>query len=219
MLNRIANKSSIIALVAGIVFCSAADGYAQDTVDDLINGIDLDALDEIIEDAALQIRLLKLNGDAPDVGGNTDTSLATDGSMRPALPRTRADPLCFAENLGDQKSRAALDEYFNSVEVGLARSQAFLSSFDVLKGNFVENGCPPVMVEMAQSASNEMVDLSRADMAELVLHLETCWPDEGVAEADGAPLDIDARYYRARGLMQSVRRVGRGINAAKAFCG
>ena len=60
--------------------------------------------------------------------------------------------------------------------------------------------------------------VSRADMAVLILHLESCWPDETAAEADGSPFDIDARYYRARDLMQSVQRMSLGVRAAQEWC-
>ena len=200
------------------VFLSVSSGLADTGVEQMIDAISLEPLDQIISDADLQLSFLKAGR---EITGESEASVTVamrdDGGGGP-LPRTRANLLCFADNLSDQRSGAELDAYFETASDALTRGQTFLSSFELLKVNFTQENCPPVLTEMATSAAAEVGRVSRADMAVLILHLESCWPDETAAEADGSPFDIDARYYRARDLMQSVQRMSLGVRAAQEWC-
>ncbi|WP_299967492.1 hypothetical protein [uncultured Roseobacter sp.] len=200
---------------------NAASVKADALVERLIDEISLDALDQIIEDAGYQINLLKSLQNNPEGGGaaQPEDEVAVVSGGGQALTRTRADLLCFADNFGNQKSPAELDGYFDGIENGLRLSQTLLTSFDALKPSFAEDSCNPIMVNMVDTAGAELAGVSRAEMAELALHLETCWPDQGIAEADGSQIDMDARYFRARDLLRQVRRVTVRVDAAKAYCG
>lgn len=201
-----------------VIFLFTAPAGAETAVERMIDGISLDPLDQIISDADLQLSLLKAGREIPGEGDTTVTATLGDDAGRGPLARTRGNLLCFADNLGQQRSVSALDGYFNTAEDALVRGQAFLSSFELLKGNFAPDNCPPVLTEMSASAATEVGSVSRSDMAVLILHLETCWPDETASEADGTPFDVDARYFRARDLMQSLQRVGLGVRAAQEWC-
>lgn len=208
---------SLRGVLAG-VFLSVSPGLADTGVERMIDAISLEPLDQIISDADLQLSLLKAGREITSDGDAPVSVAMRDDAGRGPLPRTRANLLCFADNLGDQRSGAELDAYFETASEALTRGQTFLSSFDLLKVNFPQDNCPPVLTEMATSAAAEVGRVSRADMAVLILHLESCWPDEATAEADGSPFDIDARYYRARDLMQSLQRISLGVRAAQEWC-
>lgn len=205
------------AISAGIFNASSAP--ADSVVQRLVDEISLEALDKIIEDASFQINLLKSVQNNPEGTAQAETEEIDVSDDRSALRRTRADLLCFADNFGPQKSPEQLDAYFDGIESGLRVGQTLLTSFDALKPSFSENNCNPIMVDMADTANAEVRSVSIAEMSVLVLHLETCWPDEGVSEADGSDIDMDARYYRARDLLRQIQRVGVRLDAAQEYCG
>ena len=209
--------SGLRGVLAGVLL-SVGPAFADASVEGMIDAISLEPLDKIISDADLQLSLLKAGRDIPSETEAPTAVVQRDTLGGAPLPRTRANLLCFADNLGAQRSGVALDAYFDTAAEALARGQTFLSSFELLKGNFSQSNCPPVLAEMASSAATEVGSVSRADLAVLILHLESCWPEEAAAEADGSPFDIDARYYRARDLMQSVQRVSLGVRAAQEWC-
>lgn len=205
------------------VVCGAtnlpAPACSDEVVSQLIDDIDLTKLDELIEDAELLIMRLKAQQNT-----SSDAFSSSDEQDKPnpdqvALTRSRGDLLCFANSLGPQKSRVLLDNYFSRVETGLNESLDLMRAFSGLTNTYAQSECPSFMLDMATSATTQIKAFPRAEMAELVLHLETCWPDEGETEADGTQLNMDARYYHARELMGQMRRVTVLVNDANEWCG
>lgn len=207
----------IMAAAVSLAF-GAYPANAQEDIQSIVNGITLDRLDEIIRDADARIAALKA-GSALALGPNDaeqSDGIAPQGGK---LPRSRFELLCFADGSRGQTSRRQLDAFLADAQGALSIGTRYLQTFDDFRGDFAEGSCNPFMVQATDAAAVELQKVSRGEMVELILHLETCYPDEGITEADGSELDMDARFYNARGLLQNLRRLERSIREAQEYCG
>lgn len=204
------------------VLASASQGYAQAISQSEMDALSLDKLDEIVARVESQIGIVQATNGIPGTSGlggaQTDGTGGDTDVVRPAAARTRAEPLCFADNFGAQTSPELLETYFEDVAGRLANGQANLTGFEALKAVNVEGSCVEPIPTMLTITRNELGAVSRAELAELIFHLETCWPDDGVTALDGGPLDMDASYNRARRLMRSLGVMQRNLREAVQWC-
>ncbi|WP_420862022.1 hypothetical protein [Algirhabdus cladophorae] len=201
-----------LAAVCGIFFAAPKAAHAQAVTAEEMATLDLTQVDRLLDEIRQQVDLVKFGSNGlGQVGQAAETTTAfTAPDVAPSSLRSRGNALCFADNFYDQRTPAELDAYFDSVETIVSTALTTLGSFKGLQEVTPQGQCPPFMVGMVQSVDASLKSVVLGDLNGLVLHLEECWVDEGSFEADGSPLNIEARYVRARqyrtAFSNSVRR-------------
>ncbi|APX14273.1 hypothetical protein [Tateyamaria omphalii] len=187
------------------------------TEDDM-QRLDLGDIDAMIKSIERQVELVRLGSAERSDEPNDAASDVTAAVTVVALNRERTSPLCFRENEYRQKTPTQLQAYFETVEQSISRVNSTLKSFNDLSADYAEGQCPGFMVQMLAAAENSLSSVSRPELSDLSYHLETCWPDDDLTEANGAPLDMDQRYARARQGLDQYRRAARSYSQAEAWC-
>jgi len=160
--------------------------------------LSLEDIDRTINEIASRVSRLKV-GIAPAVPspdsalGSAQTSNITQAAVPTA--RSRANAFCFQDALTDHKNERELDAFFDQVDAMASRVNTTVVSFDTLKTNYSQGNCPEFMRDMLVSMQGQVASVSRRDLSDLVFHLESCWPDDGMTEINGNPLDIDPVSY------------------------
>ncbi|WP_299736511.1 hypothetical protein [uncultured Roseobacter sp.] len=215
MLIRLAAIKSIFALLA-----FAIPATAQPAIETQMSLLDMTEIDGIIEDISQQVELLQFGASANGLA--PATSVERDDETQVAAiqsgTRLRLNPLCFLDSEYGHNTPAELDAYFNDLEDIVGKVSATMVSFTGLKEQYDQGSCPGFMQGMLEESQSQLNVVSRPQLSDMVYHLETCWPDDGVAEADGSPLDIDARYARARQSLSSFRISMRSYREAAQWC-
>lgn len=184
-----------------------------------IDALDMTRIDEALNEIALQIDRL------PPVGGSSTTELSslsdtTSGATVPipTTQRARANALCFGDSTLGLGTPEELDRYLADLEALIERVDTTLAAFDGLKAINPQGSCPTFMVEMIVTIDRRLGTFSRRDISDLVFHLETCWPDDGVTRQDATPVNMDQTHARARGGLVEYGRSQRGFREASTWC-
>lgn len=185
-----------------------------------IDALDVSRIDATINEIALQVDRLRVIGvplgDEPAFSGTQgSTDVVQPG---PNSLRARANALCFGDSTLGLATPESLDRFLAEVGELVERVDTTIASFDGLKAIHPKGACPTFMTEMMVTVDRRLGSVSRRDLSDLVLHLETCWPDDGVERQDGAPLNIDARSARARAELVNYGRSQRGFREASTWC-
>lgn len=182
------------------------------------DALDMTQIDATLNEIALQVDRLRSVGG----GASEESSFAAkqDGAtvQIPGSSRARANALCFENSTLGLSTPESLDRFLDEVDSLTQRVDTTIVSFDGLKAIHEKGTCPTFMTEMILTVDRRLSSVSRRDLSDLVYHLETCWPDDGIKREDGAPLDVDARYARARAVLVEYGRSQRGFQEASTWC-
>lgn len=205
-------------IVAAILLaCSAS---AQTLTEADLAKLDLGSIDQKISEISLEVARLKGDSVASSAGaGSSLVPLAPSNTTAALLTsRSRANALCFQDSLSGHVDQVELDAFFDGLGEMVGLVNTTIVAFDSLKTSYGQGACPDFMTEMLGTIETQVGSVSRRDLSDLAFHLESCWPDDGMTEVDGSPLDIDARYQRARNSLQTYGQIQRAYREAAAWC-
>lgn len=207
------------ALAVVMLSISSGITMAQQRVSDSeIQSLDLTAIDRAIRDISLSVERLKGAGTipVPNQPPVTETPPTEVAVLR--TDRSEANGPCFRGSDTGHFSPEALDAYFSSVEVVVETVDTTITFLGQLRSVGSQSACPTGAKALLPDLRQQIGSISRGDLSDLVYHLEGCWPDEGVTEADGSALDMDTRYARARTALRSFRNSQRGFEEVSSWC-
>ncbi|MEM0921544.1 MAG: hypothetical protein AAGI13_00760 [Pseudomonadota bacterium] len=206
-------------LAVAILWILPGTAMAQQRVSDgEIQSLDLTAIDRTIREISLSVERLKGVGAAPvpSPAPVTETPPTEVAVLR--TDRSESNGPCFRGSDTGHFSPEALDAYFSSVEVVVETVDTTITFLGQLRSVDSQSACPTVAKSLLPDLEQQIGSISRGDLSDLVYHLEVCWPDEGLTEADGSELDMDTRYARARTALRSFRNSQRGFEEVSSWC-
>lgn len=216
-------RSSLIFVLVLCVAWSGSQSAAQILTDEDMAALDLSAIDTAINNIALQVERLK--GDAsvasPPLAGVPGNSTDPTPAVAVQTTRSRANALCFRDSETGHVNPAKLDTYFDDFEGLVKEINVTLAAFEGLKVSFEESACPSFMTDMVTTIDGQLASISRRDLSDLVFHLESCWPDDDMSEADQTPVtpaEMDKRFLRARTGLNAYGRIQRSYREASQWC-
>lgn len=202
-----------------MIICALSGAAQPKLTQSDVDALDLTRLDASLNEIALQIDRLRAVGGAPapdpSFSGNTESD---PSAPAPLSQRARSNAFCFSDSALGLETPEALDRYLEDLEALVERVDTTLAGFDSFTAVNPQGSCPTYMSDIILTVDRSLSTFSRRDISDLVFHLETCWPDDGVERQDRAPLDIDAQYARARIGLVGYGRSQRGFREASLWC-
>ncbi|MEO1732405.1 MAG: hypothetical protein AAFR45_02070 [Pseudomonadota bacterium] len=186
---------------------------------DALDRLSLSEIDDVIAEIEQRIDLVRFG--STDLNGIDDKAPAkntTETETFVSTSRSSQNLLCFADSDHNHRTPEALDAYFEKIATVVRQASNTVSAFATLTADLDRGSCPDYLSAMLASVEADLGSVSRFELSDLVYHLETCWPDDGVTESDNSPFDIDARYNRARNSLNLLRGSELSLRKAKEWC-